>query len=347
MTSQAQEISCYYLLWRAAFCLESLLSVYYHGEIIPDKRPTPKELKEYADQYEARLREVKGLLSITSKILGKLDNKPKHAPHYLGELYRLFHTLKVVMVNDMRAKAEQIETKYPAYKNQPSEDPRREAMHQDCKTELDRTSKVAHTGWTDAARLARDTAQLVLLGLDARYRTTLPNYKPRVFLGSSTEAKAIAEEIHRRLAQYYDVQFWAEDQLFTPGMVPIEILEQCGHEADFAVLVLQLDDLLILREELYGTPRDNMVFEYAWFAALLGRKRVFGVGATYFQRVKSRICSDLAGVIQATYEPGKEDMLCEGLRTVIDRRLMEMRKELDEATVASPPLVSNFAAGSK
>jgi predicted nucleotide-binding protein len=151
-----------------------------------------------------------------------------------------------------------------------------------------------------------------------------PNEKPILFLGSSVEGLAIAQEIH--LGLKYDnisVKLWSTPGVFGPGGITIDVLMKEVDLSDFAAFIFGPDDELFSRNEVYEAPRDNVVFELGLFMGRLDRNRAFIVKDS---RSDIKIPTDLLGVTPITYFPktGEElsvpaGTICTELRKVINR----------------------------
>jgi hypothetical protein len=98
--------------------------------------------------------------------------------------------------------------------------------------------------------------------------------KPRVFIGSSTEALRIAYAIQESLEHDALCTVWTQGIFQLSGNSLDNLIAAVGNY-DFAVFVLQADDVLKIRDETVRTARDNAVFELGMFIAALGKERVF------------------------------------------------------------------------
>jgi len=127
--------------------------------------------------------------------------------------------------------------------------------------------------------------------------------KPSLFIGSSTEALAIAHAVEYQLQHDAEITVWDEN-LFGLGSTSLETLVNSLERFDFAVLVLTPDDFVISRSVPGLTPRDNVMFELGLFMGYLGRSRTFIV---YDRAAKPKIPSDLVGVTSATYNSNRRD----------------------------------------
>ncbi|MEA3225578.1 MAG: nucleotide-binding protein, partial [Planctomycetota bacterium] len=100
--------------------------------------------------------------------------------------------------------------------------------------------------------------------------------KPRVFIGSSTEALDVARAVELHLSRYCETTLW-ESGVFKLSHSTIEDLEATVLNHEFAVLVLTPDDIVTSRSKKTAAPRDNVVFELGLFVGSLGRERTFVV----------------------------------------------------------------------
>jgi predicted nucleotide-binding protein len=125
-----------------------------------------------------------------------------------------------------------------------------------------------------------------------------PNPQPMLFIGSSTEALSIANELQGGFKHdNFDAIIW-KDGVFGPGGVAFDSLAQMAGRADFAAFIISPDDTVISRDAEKLAPRDNVIFELGLFMGVLDRQRVFLI-REHDSDVK--IPSDLLGITQVTY----------------------------------------------
>jgi CRP/FNR family cyclic AMP-dependent transcriptional regulator len=125
-----------------------------------------------------------------------------------------------------------------------------------------------------------------------------PNPQPMLFIGSSTEALPIANELQSGFKHdKFDAIIW-KDGVFGPGGVAFDSLSQVAGRADFAAFIISPDDAVISREEEKLAPRDNVIFELGLFMGVLDRPRVFLIRE---HDADVKIPSDLLGITQVTY----------------------------------------------
>lgn len=97
---------------------------------------------------------------------------------------------------------------------------------------------------------------------------------PRLFIGSSSEGRAVAEHLQVALDSTCDVHRW-DQGIFEPGGTTLDSLLNEADRSDFAVLVASPDDITNSRGETTESARDNIVFEFGLFAGSLGRQRTY------------------------------------------------------------------------
>jgi predicted nucleotide-binding protein len=123
--------------------------------------------------------------------------------------------------------------------------------------------------------------------------------KIRVFVISSAEALEIARTIQNAF-EYDDfrVTVWT-DGVFRASWYPVESLEAQIDQSDFAIAIVQPDDVTRKRGADVATPRDNVIFELGLFIGRLGRKRSFLVEP---RGEEVELPSDLKGITALTYK---------------------------------------------
>lgn len=125
--------------------------------------------------------------------------------------------------------------------------------------------------------------------------TSMP--KPRIFIGSSVEGKAIAESIQLGLHYEAECTVWWQG-VFGLSIGTLEGLIKASTDYEFAVLVLTPDDLVEKRGVTKSSPRDNVLFELGFFMGALGKERTYIV---YCHDDPIELPTDLAGINPATF----------------------------------------------
>lgn len=126
--------------------------------------------------------------------------------------------------------------------------------------------------------------------------------KASVFVGSTGERAEIADAIVQQLSAIAEVTHW--EDAYPPGISIYDTLMSIKDNFDFAVFVLTADDFLQSRGESYQSPRDNVVFELGLFLGSIGPGRVFAV---IDENVKTKLPTDLSGVVYEKYNPNRKD----------------------------------------
>lgn len=130
------------------------------------------------------------------------------------------------------------------------------------------------------------------------------NPRPQIFIICSAEALRIARAIRVGLEHTAEVIIWSDEKIFPPGGYPIEALEEQVSHSDFGIALAEADDLVLSRDRLSTTPRDNVIFELGFFMARLGRHRTLLLTP---HREEVRLPSDFKGLTPITYNIGDDD----------------------------------------
>ena len=121
--------------------------------------------------------------------------------------------------------------------------------------------------------------------------------KRRIFIGSSSESKALAMKIQERLAESCDCFVWWDD-FFRPGGYVYDDLIKKAISFDYAILIGGADDMVIRLssndEKL--SPRDNIYLEYGMYSGILSTSRIL-----LLMHEDCRVASDLSGMTLKTY----------------------------------------------
>lgn len=160
--------------------------------------------------------------------------------------------------------------------------------------------------------------------------------KHKIFVGSSTETRNLAESVRAHLLDIADVTVWDQD-VFKLGRGTLATLLGEAIKYDFAVFILGPDDGIQYRDEDAKTPRGNVLFELGLFMGVLGGDRVFGM---FSDQRDLKIPSDFAGVTIAMYESADLDLndsasrkqatkgACDKIRVAIDEALPPARSDI-------------------
>jgi predicted nucleotide-binding protein len=131
--------------------------------------------------------------------------------------------------------------------------------------------------------------------------------KPKVFIGSSTESRPLAETLARLLAkECTPVGWW---KAFKLSEFTLESLLKQIDDYDFGIFVFAPDDKIEIRGQSFWAPRDNVSLELGMFLAHLGRERTFIVEARTPEQGQQdlRSPSDLRGLVVISVAYGRGD----------------------------------------
>jgi hypothetical protein len=101
----------------------------------------------------------------------------------------------------------------------------------------------------------------------------MTDFRPRIFIGSSSEAKPIAQIVHDECSPFADCKIWTEQFQF--GNSAYEDLVRMLSLYDYGILIASADDKVRSRRETGAAARDNVILEFGLFAGRLGRGRAF------------------------------------------------------------------------
>jgi predicted nucleotide-binding protein len=182
------------------------------------------------------------------------------------------------------------------------------------------TGKISEIEFSKIAEENPKLWRLIALKLGNRLRQRnilIPERNPRpvVFIGSSSESLEIAQKIQSAFSEDdFIVNVWNKN-VFQPSDFPIENLMSQAHHSDFAVLVLGPDDITFSRDNVYDSPRDNVIFELGLFTGSLTRHRTFIIIP---KKLDIKIPSDLFGINVLKYTDDTTLLsVCDDLRKIV------------------------------
>ncbi len=119
--------------------------------------------------------------------------------------------------------------------------------------------------------------------------------KPTLFIGSSSESLPVVELLTSQLSKVAKVKPWSDHGFFRPGLYYLDNLIHELPEFDFAVFIFGPDDAVESRGAVQSMPRDNVIFEFGYALAQLGRERVFHL-VPKGRNLNVKVMSDLSGM---------------------------------------------------
>lgn len=118
-----------------------------------------------------------------------------------------------------------------------------------------------------------------------------------IFIGSSTEAKPVAEALSSVLnGTFACVPWWTA---FDLSAFTLEALEAARSANRFAVFIARADDILLRRKHVLGVVRENVIGEFLLFVGANGHDHTYLV---VDRSEMPTLPSDLEGLVFATYD---------------------------------------------
>lgn len=145
---------------------------------------------------------------------------------------------------------------------------------------------------------------------------------PRLFIGSSSEGKAIADQLQAALQDDCEPTVW-DQGVFDLSRSFLDSLLDAASRFDFAVLVLTPDDIAIKRGHAAAAARDNAMFELGLFMGRLGSSRTFFVSC---KDAPIALPSDLSGITAAVYRQRADGNLGAALGPAANQIRKAMRR---------------------
>lgn len=129
------------------------------------------------------------------------------------------------------------------------------------------------------------------------------DYKPSVFIASSSESLVVARAIQRELDSVAEVSVWDQAQ-FRPTRFPLESLLEILGRSDLGVFIFAPDERVAVGEGQRPVVRDNVLIELGLFIGRLGRDRV---AIVVRDDIQPKIPSDLHGLTLLKYRFDRAD----------------------------------------
>ncbi|HEX5884177.1 MAG TPA: TIR domain-containing protein [Pyrinomonadaceae bacterium] len=156
----------------------------------------------------------------------------------------------------------------------------------------------------------------------------------KIFIGSSNEAEKLAEAVGEMIDHHDGTKAVLWRTLFPAGNILLEQIERLPNEIAGAILLATPDLKCSRNEEPFSAPVANIVFEYGYLSARLGRRRV-----SILQFDEVALPSDLQGVRiikdnQRRYQKGAVFPLLESTK----RDLQQWLDQLPRLTSGLSPI---------
>jgi predicted nucleotide-binding protein len=125
----------------------------------------------------------------------------------------------------------------------------------------------------------------------------MPRLRPIVFVGSSSEARNIAQTFCTVLSDTADIMPWWLSPEFGVMQNTLDSLIKAADKYDFGLFVFAPDDMIESRGQKEMSTRDNVLFELGLFLGRLGADRTFAVIQGAQSKIDQiKIPSDLLGI---------------------------------------------------
>jgi SAM-dependent methyltransferase len=128
---------------------------------------------------------------------------------------------------------------------------------------------------------------------------TPQQWQPSVFVGSSSEALSVVDELAKHLQPYFRVHPWKET-IAVGQYTMLGLLEEVS-QVDAAIFVFAKDDKMEFRGDATYSARGNVLLEYGLFVASLGRDRVM-----ILEEEGVNLPSDVLGIATKKYPANAE-----------------------------------------
>lgn len=119
--------------------------------------------------------------------------------------------------------------------------------------------------------------------------------KRKLFIGSSSEGKDIAEKVKKIINdkfEWIEAVIWNDgSEVFEQNSGTLESLTKASRKFDYGILVATNDDVTKSRKKKQESPRDNVIFEMGLFLGSLGSSRAF-----FLIEEGGKVLSDYNGV---------------------------------------------------
>ncbi|MCP4367624.1 MAG: nucleotide-binding protein [Deltaproteobacteria bacterium] len=155
--------------------------------------------------------------------------------------------------------------------------------------------------------------------------------KPKLFIGSSSEALNIAEIVLSLLeSKGIESTLWNQGVFGLNSSGLGSLMNACKF-FDYACFILRKDDVAQSRGKKIFTVRDNVIFEIGLFLGALGRDRVFVI----FERGnKPNLPSDLDGITFLDYNPHRDDNNLQAALTTVCIKISDAVSKQEQKTLA-------------
>jgi hypothetical protein len=150
--------------------------------------------------------------------------------------------------------------------------------------------------------------------------------KPKLFIGSSTEGRQVADAIHVELQSEAECIVWTQG-VFGLSESNVQSLMKQVHTSEFGFFVFSPDDAVRIRGRLFSAPRDNVVYELGLFSGALGPERCFFATP---ESTDIHLPTDLLGMTAGWYETERRD---KNMQAAVGPFCTKVRNKIRELTL--------------
>lgn len=129
----------------------------------------------------------------------------------------------------------------------------------------------------------------------------MTDLKPKIFIGSSGDGLAVAEQVRTNLSSIGDCLVWKDSGVWEPNRSTFDNLLRMTGYFDFGVFVATMDDVTLTKDVLALEPRDNVILEMALFLGALGRDK-----SLLLVENGVKLPSDFKGMYMAHFDRGDD-----------------------------------------
>jgi hypothetical protein len=134
--------------------------------------------------------------------------------------------------------------------------------------------------------------------------------KPKVFVGSSSEARETAQAFCSALRHAASMVPWWLSPEFKPMHSTLDGLLDACNRYDFGLFIMTPDDKIESRGVKGFSTRDNVLFEHGLFLGKLGPERAFAVIQDVKGKKKVKVPADLLGITLPSFtQLDKHDLI--------------------------------------
>jgi len=164
--------------------------------------------------------------------------------------------------------------------------------------------------------------------------------KRKLFIGSSSEGKTIAEKLKAKIIEecdWIEPILWADKNVFTLNKSTFQNLIESSRKFEYGIFVATADDILEKRNEISKCPRDNVLFESGMFLGSLGLTRSFLLVDS-----ECKLPSDYAGVTVPFYNNSNLEAKIEEIVEAIKKTQHSYKFNIIPSTALAIGYFDNF-----